>query len=73
MVLHGMSLGVISHRCVQRYTDRSLIHACSIQDMPMDRLFYICYSNSMPVRSQMQDFIEACKQVVRLEEQKQQD
>lgn len=69
MVRHGMSLGVISNRCVKRYTDPQLIHACSIQDMPMDRLFYICYNNSMPVRSQMQDFIEACNHVIRMEEQ----
>lgn len=64
MVLHGLGLGVISHRCVERYTDADLIHACSIEDMPMDRLFYICYNTKMPVRSQMQDFIEACKQTV---------
>lgn len=69
MVRHGLGLGVISHRCVQRYTNPELICALSIQDMPMDRLFYICYSSSMPVRSQMQDFIEACKQIVRAEEQ----
>ena len=68
MVRHGMSLGVISHRCVQRYTDKEHIHACSIKDMPMDRLFYICYNTGMPVRSQMQDFIEACKQVISREE-----
>jgi len=35
----------------------------------MDRLFYICYNNSMPVRSQMQDFIESCNHVIRMEEQ----
>ena len=63
MVRHGLGLGVISYRCVERYTDASLIHACSIENMPMDRLFYICYNTRMPVRSQMQDFIEACKQI----------
>lgn len=67
MVLHGLGLGVISYRCVERYTDANLIHACSIQDMPMDRLFYICYNTKMPVRSQMQDFIEACNWVVNRE------
>jgi DNA-binding transcriptional LysR family regulator len=64
MVHHGLGLGVISYRCVERYTDANLIHACAIEDMPMDRLFYICYNNKMPVRSQMQDFIEACKQII---------
>lgn len=67
MVHHGLGLGVISYRCVERYTDANLIHACSIEDMPMDRLFYICYNNKMPVRSQMQDFIEACKQIIHKE------
>ena len=64
MVRHGLGLGVISRRCVERYTDAALVHACAIEGMPMERLFYICYNSRMPVRSQMQDFIEACKQVV---------
>lgn len=64
MVRHGLGLGVISHRCVRRYTHPADIHACTIQDMPMNRLFYICYNNAMPVRSQMQDFIEVCQQVI---------
>lgn len=64
MVRHGLGLGVISHRCVERYTSSEDIHTCVIKDMPMDRLFYICYNAKMPVRSQMQDFIKACKQVV---------
>lgn len=64
LVHHGLGLGVISHRCVERYTDPRFIHACSIENMPMDRFFYICYNNRMPVRSQMQDFIETCKQIV---------
>lgn len=68
LVRHGLGLGVISRRCVERYTDQSLIHACTIEGMPMDRLFYICYNTRMPVRSQMQDFIKACKQVVGGEE-----
>lgn len=65
MVCHGLGLGVISRRCVERYTDAEIIHACAIEGMPMDRLFYICYNSRMPVRSQMQDFIESCKQIVR--------
>ena len=64
MVRYGLGLGVISRRCVERYTDADLIHACAIEGMPMDRLFYICYNSRMPVCSQMQDFIEACKQIV---------
>lgn len=65
LVRHGLGLGVISYRCVERYADDDLVHACSIRDMPMDRLFYICYNTKMPIRTQMQDFIEACKQIVK--------
>ncbi|MBE5775128.1 MAG: hypothetical protein E7337_14570 [Clostridiales bacterium] len=64
MVRHGLGLGVISHRCVERYTSKEDIHTCAIKNMPMDRLFYICYNTKMPIRSQMQDFIESCKQIV---------
>lgn len=64
MVRHGLGLGVISHRCVARYTIKEDIHTCTIKDMPMDRLFYICYNTKMPVRSQMQDFIDSCKKIV---------
>lgn len=64
MVVSGMGLGVLSKRCVERYTDVDLVHSCTIQGMPMTRYFYICYHQQSPVTSQMSDFIQAVKQVV---------
>lgn len=58
MVLHNLGLGVLSRRCVQRYTSANLICSCTIQGMPMNRYFYICYPVRHPVSSQMTDFIQ---------------
>lgn len=64
MVVNGVGLGVLSKRCVERYTDVDLVQSCTIQGMPMTRYFYICYHQQSPVTSQMSDFIDAVKQVV---------
>lgn len=64
LVRYGLGLGVISYRGIERYADNDSVHACSIKGINMDRLFYICYNKKLPMRSQMQDFIEACRQIV---------
>ena len=64
MVIRYLGLGVLSRRCVQRYTSENLISACVIQGMPMSRSFYICYPVHHPVTSQMTDFIHAAQQAV---------
>lgn len=64
MVLHNLGLGVLSRRCVRRYTSENLICSCTIQGMPMNRYFYICYPVRHPVSSQMTDFIKVVHQTV---------
>ncbi len=64
MVMSGLGLGVLSRRCVQRYTSEQLISSCTIQGMPMSRYFDICYLAGHPVTSQMADFIRISQQSV---------
>ena len=66
MVMSGLGLGVLSRRCVQRYTSKNLICACTIQGMPMSRYFYICYQTGHPITSQMADFIRVSQQSVQM-------
>lgn len=63
MVMENLGLGVLSRRCVRRYTTENRIHSCTIQGMPMDRYFYICYHVRRPVTSQMTDFIRVAREV----------
>lgn len=37
------------------------IRICPIQDISMDRFFYICYNKNHPVTPQMQAFINEAK------------
>lgn len=64
MVMSGLGLGVLSRRCVQRYTSEQLISSCTIHGMPMRRYFYICYLAGHPFTSQMADFIRISQQSV---------
>lgn len=64
MVIQNLGVSVLSRRCVKRYTSGSLIHACTIRDMPMNRYFYICYHTNRPVTSQMTDFIRVAKESI---------
>ena len=66
MVMRGLGLGVLSRLCVQRYTSEQLICSCTIQGMPMNRYFYICYLAGHPVTSQMANLIRLSQQTVQL-------
>lgn len=61
MVVENLGISVLSSRCVERYAKLELLHACTVEDMPMKRLFYICYHSGSPVSSQMTDLIQAAK------------
>lgn len=64
LVMHNLGLGVLSRRCVQRYTSENRIWSCTIQGMPMNRYFHICYHVKHPVSTQMRDFVQAARQTV---------
>lgn len=64
LVMHNLGLGVLSRRCVRRYTSENRIWSCTIQDMPMNRFFHVCYHVKHPVSSQMRDFVQAARQTV---------
>lgn len=63
LVMENLGLGVLSRRCVERYTTEKRIHSCTIQGMPMDRYFYICYHMRRPITSQMSDFTRVAREV----------
>lgn len=64
MVAENLGISAISERCVERYTNIDLIHACTVEGMPMKRQFYICYHSSNPLNSQMEDLIHAAQYIV---------
>ena len=57
-VRHNLGLGVLSYRCIKEYVDSGDIVACPVEGVSMKRYFYLCYHNSRPVTSQMQDFTD---------------
>lgn len=63
-VRHNLGIAVISTRYVKDNLDANLLHACPIEDMPMQRFFYLCYNRCHPVNSQMTDFMEIARSMV---------
>ena len=57
-VRHNLGLGVLSYRCIKEYIENGDIVACPVEGVSMKRYFYLCYHNSRPVTSQMQDFTD---------------
>lgn len=55
-VRHNLGLGVLSSRCVKEYAKKGEIKICPIENVSMNRFFYLCYNKNHPVTSQMQDF-----------------
>jgi DNA-binding transcriptional LysR family regulator len=60
-VKHNMGVAVISTRYIKNSFDANQLHTCPIQDMALQRFFYICYNQCHPITSQMTDFIEVVK------------
>lgn len=61
-VRNNLGLGVLSRRCVSRAAKKGSVSLCTIEGVPMKRFFSICYNQSHPVTSQMQDFIDFAKE-----------
>lgn len=60
-VCHNLGLGILSERCLTQHIENKQIHLCNIDDVSMNRYFYICYNQEHRITSQMQDFIEITK------------
>lgn len=52
----NLGLGFVSERCILEKASRGIIHPCPVQEINLDRFFYLSYSRSHPITSQMQDF-----------------
>lgn len=56
-VSYNLGLGFLSERCVHEKIASGTIHKCPVQEIALERYFYLCYNRFHPVTSQMQDFI----------------
>lgn len=59
----NLGLGFLSERCVRDKLADGTIHKCPVQEISMERYFYLCYNRFHPVTSQMQDFINYINQL----------
>lgn len=57
-VRHNLGLGVLSYRCIKEYAIKGDVNICPIENVSMNRFFYLCYNINHPITSQMQDFID---------------
>lgn len=64
-VQRNLGVAVISTRYVKDNIIKNRMHACLIQDMPMQRYFFICYNQCNIVNSQMANFIDIVKSMDR--------
>ncbi len=55
-VSRNLGLGFLSERCVAEKVDAKILYHCPVQEINLERFFYLCYSRSHPFTSQMQDF-----------------
>lgn len=62
-VRHNLGLGVLSYRCVKEYAAKGEIKICPIENISMNRFFYLCFNKNHPVTSQMQDFTDMIKEL----------
>lgn len=60
-VRHSLGLGVLSERCIQDSVSKGELCELTVEGMPMNRFFYICYCKNHFFSSQMRDFITAAK------------
>lgn len=55
-VAANLGLGFVSERCVAAKVSGGTIFTCPIQEINLERFFYLCYNRSHPFTTQMQDF-----------------
>ncbi|EJW98491.1 transcriptional regulator, LysR family [gut metagenome] len=57
-VSRNLGLGFVSERCAAKRIAAGELCQCPIPDIDSERFFYLCYSKSHPMTSQMKDFSE---------------
>ena len=55
-VRHDLGLGILSYRCVKEYASKGKVIICPIENVAMNRYFYLCHNKNYPFTSQMKDF-----------------
>lgn len=60
-VRHNHGLGVLSARCIPSYVENGEIFSVPVDEVSMERYFYVCQNQNHPLTSQMQHFIEIAK------------
>lgn len=55
-VSRNLGLGFLSERCAAEKVASGILFHCPLQEITLERFFYLCYSRSHPFTSQMQDF-----------------
>lgn len=55
-VSYNLGLGFVSQRCVAEKVAAGVLFHCPVQEINLDRFFYLCYSRTHPFTSQMKDF-----------------
>lgn len=60
-VRHNHGLGVLSARCIPSYVEKGEIFSVPVEEVSMERYFYVCQNQHHPLTSQMQHFIEIAK------------
>lgn len=55
-VSRNLGLGFVSERCVAGHIAAGIIFPCPLQEINLERFFYLCYNRCHPFTSQMQDF-----------------
>lgn len=56
-VTRNLGLGFVSERSISEKVSQGAICLCPIQEVNLNRFFYLCYHRYYPITSQMQDFI----------------
>lgn len=55
-VSRNLGLGFLSERCISRKIAEGSLVRCPVEELTLERFFYLCYNRSHPLTSQMQDF-----------------
>ena len=56
-VTRNLGLGFVSERCIMEKASKHMLSVCPMQEINLNRFFYLCYHKFHPVTSQMQDFV----------------
>ncbi len=57
-VSRNLGLGFLSERCVSEKISSGILFHCPIEEINLERYFYLCYSRFHPMTSPMQDFCD---------------